>query len=139
MAYEGKRKRVHLCILDELDPYGPACASSRPKREPSASSFPSGPPPLTHPNTSEETEDPDQDHSSSSDPAFPSSHNPSKPPPIGHRLLPIISLDSEIGQADKHALKNVTRVERFIQDVVRKSVEEELVFPNFHTVVLGDG
>jgi distribution and morphology protein 12 len=35
-------------------------------------------------------------------------------------------------------LKNVTRVERFIQDVIRKTVEEELVFPNFHTLVMGD-
>ncbi|KAJ3552295.1 hypothetical protein NM688_g4224 [Phlebia brevispora] len=39
-------------------------------------------------------------------------------------------------QADKHVLKNVTRVERFIQDVIRKTIEEELVFPNFHTLVL---
>ena len=63
---------------------------------------------------------------------------PSKPPPIGQRLLPNIFIESEIGQADKHVLKNVTRVEKFIQDVIRKTVEEELVFPNFHTLVLPD-
>ena len=61
-----------------------------------------------------------------------------KPLPIGQRLLPTICIESEIGQADKHVLKNVTRVERFIQDVIRKTVEEELVFPNFQTFVLGD-
>ncbi|KAF9818639.1 hypothetical protein IEO21_02619 [Rhodonia placenta] len=61
-----------------------------------------------------------------------------KPLPIGQRLLPSIYIESEIGQADKHVLKNVTRVERFIQDVIRKTIEEELVFPNFHTLVLGD-
>ena len=61
-----------------------------------------------------------------------------KPLPIGQRLLPTIYIESEIGQADKHVLKNVTRVERFIQDVIRKTVEEELVFPNFQTFVLGD-
>jgi distribution and morphology protein 12 len=61
-----------------------------------------------------------------------------KPLPIGERLLPTIDIESEIGQVDKHVLKNVTRVERFIQDVVRKSLVDELVFPNFHTLVLGD-
>ncbi|KAG1734291.1 hypothetical protein EDB19DRAFT_1928950 [Suillus lakei] len=61
-----------------------------------------------------------------------------KPLPIGQRLLPSILIESEIGQADKHVLKNVTRVERFIQDVIRNTVEEELVFPNFHTLIIGD-
>jgi distribution and morphology protein 12 len=32
----------------------------------------------------------------------------------------------------------VTRVERFIQDVIRNTVEEELVFPNFHTLIISD-
>ncbi|KIJ94705.1 hypothetical protein K443DRAFT_109921 [Laccaria amethystina LaAM-08-1] len=82
VAYEGQRRRVHLCILDDLDPYGPAGDRQR--------------------------------------------------------LLPSIYIESEIGQADKHVLKNVTRVERFIQDVIRKTVEEELVFPNFHTIVMAD-
>lgn len=100
VAYEGERRRVHICILDELDPYGP-----HPKRD------------LTPP---------DADHPSS------------KPLPVGQRLLPSIFIESEIGQADKHVLKNVTRVERFIQDVIRKTVEEELVFPNFHTMLMGD-
>jgi distribution and morphology protein 12 len=58
--------------------------------------------------------------------------------PIAQRLLPSIYIETEIGQADKHVLKNVSRVERFIQDVIRKTVEEELVFPNFHTLILGD-
>ena len=35
-------------------------------------------------------------------------------------------------------LKNVTRAGRFIQDVIRKSIVEELVFPNPHTSILGD-
>ncbi|ESK96451.1 mitochondrial inheritance component mdm12 [Moniliophthora roreri MCA 2997] len=96
VAYEGERSRVHLCILDDLDPYAP-----RSKPSP-----------------------PDEDQRS-------------KPLPIGQRLLPSIFIESEIGQADKHVLKNVTRVERFIQDVIRKTIEEELVFPNFHTMVMG--
>lgn len=108
VAYEGERRRVHLCILDDQDPYGPA--GDRPKRR---DSLP-----------------PDLDDEAAGRPA--------KPLPIGQRLLPNIYIESEIGQADKHVLKNVTRVERFIQDVIRKTVEEELVFPNFHTLVMGE-
>ncbi|KAF9030354.1 hypothetical protein BDZ89DRAFT_1064771 [Hymenopellis radicata] len=103
VAYEGEGRRVHLCILDEMDPYGPY---PHPKRD-------STPPDLDDP-------------------------RPAKPPPVGQRLLPSIFIESEIGQADKHVLKNVTRVEQFIQDVIRKTVEEELVFPNFHTLIMGD-
>jgi mitochondrial distribution and morphology protein 12 len=116
VAYEGERRRVHICILDDLDPYGPA--GERPKRD-SASSTP-----------------PEMD-----DDLAASGINISrstKPLPIGQRLLPNIYIESEIGQADKHVLKNVTRVERFIQDVIRKTVEEELVFPNFHTLLMGE-
>ncbi|KAG2103952.1 hypothetical protein BD769DRAFT_1654766 [Suillus cothurnatus] len=108
VAYEGSRGRVHLCILDELDPYGPAC--KRPRSQTSS-------PPET-----------DEDNGK----------RDGKPLPIGQRLLPSILIESEIGQADKHVLKNVTRVERFIQDVIRNTVEEELVFPNFHTLIISD-
>jgi len=58
-----------------------------------------------------------------------------KPAPVGSRVLPQLVIESEIGDADKHALKNVSRVERFIQDALRKLLEEELVFPNFQTIV----
>jgi len=112
VAYEGERGRVHLCILDDLDPYGPA--GDRPKRDTSNT-----PPDL------------------GLDDDSPTMTRHSKPLPIGKRLLPSIFIESEIGQADKHALKNVTRVERFIQDVIRKTIEEELVFPNFHTLIMG--
>ncbi|KAI0362551.1 hypothetical protein OH77DRAFT_1416824 [Trametes cingulata] len=119
VAYEGERKRVHLCIVDELDPYGPL-GGERPKRDtPSSSGTP--------------TEGDEEALGSGA------GMRSGKPLPIGQRLLPTIDIESEIGQADKHVLKNVTRVERFIQDVVRKTVEEELVFPNFQTFVLGDG
>ncbi|KAJ4478493.1 mitochondrial distribution and morphology protein 12 [Lentinula aciculospora] len=113
VAYEGERGRVHLCILDDLDPYGPA--TERPKRDSQTL------------NASVTPED---------EPESINPPRPTKPLPIGQRLLPSIFIESEIGQADKHVLKNVNRVERFIQDVIRKAVEEELVFPNFHTLVL---
>ena len=51
------------------------------------------------------------------------------------KALPNIYIEGEIGRMDKRVLRNVTR---FIQDVIRKSIVEELVFPNFHTLVFGD-
>ncbi|GJE87052.1 mitochondrial distribution and morphology protein [Phanerochaete sordida] len=114
VAYEGERRRVHVCVVDDLDPYGPLSGERHKRDTPSSTGTPA-----------EQEEDAAQP-------------KPSKPLPIGQRLLPNIFIESEIGQADKHVLKNVTRVERFIQDVIRKTVEEELVFPNFHTLVLPD-
>ena len=105
VAYEGGR-RVHLCVLDDLDPYGPSARRSA-----------------------------NSQGSTPSDPEGDDAHE-AKPLPVGQRLLPEIFIESELGQTDKHVLKNVTRVEKFIQDVIRKTVEEELVFPNFHTLVL---
>jgi distribution and morphology protein 12 len=105
VAYEGGR-RVHLCVLDDLDPYGPSARRSA-----------------------------NSQGSTPSDPGGDDAHE-AKPLPVGQRLLPEIFIESELGQTDKHVLKNVTRVEKFIQDVIRKTVEEELVFPNFHTLVL---
>ena len=116
VAYEGQRRRVHLCILDDLDPYGPA--GDRAKRDSAGHT----PPEMLD----------DESPSSGVPPRS------SKRLPVGQRLLPSIFIESEIGQADKHVLKNVTRVERFIQDVIRKTLEEELVFPNFHTLLMDD-
>ncbi|TFL07280.1 hypothetical protein BDV98DRAFT_557571 [Pterulicium gracile] len=126
VAYEGLRRRVHLCVLDDLDPWGPAKRSPAPETSGSASdskrhSYSSLPTPVD----GDEDRDASQGHRA-------------KPLPIGQRLLPSIYIESEIGQADKHVLKNVSRVEKFIQDVIRKTVEEELVFPNFHTLVMAD-
>jgi len=56
--------------------------------------------------------------------------------PVGQKLLPHLNIDSEIGHADAHVLKNVGKVERFIADVVRKTLVDELVFPNFMTIAL---
>lgn len=123
VGYEGERRRVHLCIVDELDPYGPlGFGGDRPKRDTPSSGTP----------VEVEDEVPPSAGGNGG------GARAGKPLPIGQRLLPTICIESEIGQADKHVLKNVTRVERFIQDVIRKTVEEELVFPNFQTFVLGD-
>ena len=134
VAYEGERKRVHLCIVDELDPYGPL-GGDRPKRDtPSSTGTP------VESLADDETPAVSVPALSAGPGEGPgaTTTRAGKPLPIGQRLLPTIYIESEIGQADKHVLKNVTRVERFIQDVIRKTIEEELVFPNFQTFVLGD-
>ena len=56
--------------------------------------------------------------------------------PIGQRLLPALQIDSEIGHADVHVLRNVGKVEKFILDLVRKTMVDELVYPNYHTIAL---
>jgi distribution and morphology protein 12 len=155
VAYQGEKRRVHLCILDELDPYAPSAPHrNRDPGAPRDKSNPNSPAVMSSSQSREDlgwgpapTRSPQGPHSR----AVPLSHQSSedsmmreeserneKPLPIGQRLLPNIYIESEIGQADKHVLKNVTRVERFIQDVIRKSIVEELVFPNFHTLILGD-
>lgn len=47
----------------------------------------------------------------------------------GSRLLTNAVVESEVGQAEKHVLKNVGKVEKFVLDVVRGALESELVFP----------
>ncbi|CAO1620274.1 unnamed protein product [Parajaminaea phylloscopi] len=63
------------------------------------------------------------------------------PPPqraltVGERLLPHITLESSVGQAEKHVLRNVGKVEKFLIELIRKAVEDELVWPNFYTLAL---
>lgn len=115
LAYEASKRRIHLCILDDQDPYGPrSCSRPTPPSVEGATS------PLSPSNS--------YGYMSSS----------ATKEPAGQRLLPSIFIESEIGQADKHVLRNVSRLERFIQDMIRKTLEEELVWPNFHTILLGD-
>jgi distribution and morphology protein 12 len=123
VAYEGSRRRIHICVLDDLDPYGPAKRSPAPDTSSLSNST------KRHSGSSSTFHEGDEDSLQG---------HRTKPLPVGQRLLPSIYIESEIGQADKHVLKNVSRVEKFIQDVIRKTVEEELVFPNFHTLVMGD-
>lgn len=54
----------------------------------------------------------------------------------GNNILPSLSFESEVGQGDKHVLKNVGKVEKFIGEVLRKGLEDELVFPNYYTIDL---
>jgi hypothetical protein len=98
VAYEGPKRRVHLCIVDDLDPYGLAGDRKNRRMNISNDSLPA----------------PGAD---SGMPGTPDRLPPSPSPvdrslPIGQRLLPSILIETEIGQADKHVLRNVSRVER---------------------------
>lgn len=50
-------------------------------------------------------------------------------PTAGARILSSAVVESEVGQSDKHVLKNVGKVEKFVVDVMRTTLENEIVFP----------
>lgn len=54
----------------------------------------------------------------------------------GMNILPQVTFESEVGEHEKHVLKNVGKVEKFIAEVMRKGLEDELVYPNYYTVDL---
>lgn len=128
-SFNGPKKRVHVCLLDEHDPATPTpaltYAHSATSPDSSYPSTPAGPRyrPLLSPDMSQA-------------PPYDSRSSVHPPKPIGHRLLPALQIESEIGRADIHALRNVGKVENFILDLVRKTLVDELVFPNYHTVAL---
>ncbi|OCF30475.1 mitochondrial distribution and morphology protein 12 [Kwoniella heveanensis BCC8398] len=123
MAYSGDKHRVHLTILDDISnsSSNTASSSSNPHSQNTANNS-------THPLSNLNPA------SSLSTATGPSEDRRNLP--IGQRLLPSLQIESEIGHADAHVLRNVGKVERFIVDVIRKTLVEELVFPNFHTIAL---
>lgn len=74
-------------------------------------------------------------HLSLLDPGPASAHSPHAPAQSGgggqrsrpaERLLTDLVCESEVGQADKHVLRNVGKVEKFVLDVVRGALEVHL-------------
>lgn len=67
---------------------------------------------------------------------------PASPPPsfaakpnAANDILKNLQCDpSEVGEADKHVLRNVGKVEKFVLELVRGLLQNELVWPNFVTV-----
>ncbi|WVF70131.1 hypothetical protein IAT40_004919 [Kwoniella sp. CBS 6097] len=114
MAYSGDKHRVHLTILDDIS------SSSSNTNINSNSGTTSHPLSNLNPASGVAT----------------ATAEDRRNLPIGQRLLPSLQIESEIGHADAHVLRNVGKVERFIVDVIRKTLVEELVFPNFHTIAL---
>ncbi|ORZ13238.1 hypothetical protein BCR42DRAFT_453257 [Absidia repens] len=52
-------------------------------------------------------------------------------------LLRQVQIESVVGDEQKHVLKNVGKIERFIVDQLRKMLDDELVFPSYQCVELG--
>lgn len=44
----------------------------------------------------------------------------------GERILSNFTLETSVGQTDKHVLRNVAKVERFVVSLVRKAVGDEV-------------
>ncbi|KAI3493290.1 hypothetical protein L1887_42131 [Cichorium endivia] len=59
-----------------------------------------------------------------------------KRPSAGLNILPHLTFESEVGEHEKHVLKNVGKVEKFVAEVIRKGLEDELVYPNYYTIDL---
>ncbi|CAO3646168.1 unnamed protein product [Cunninghamella echinulata] len=52
-------------------------------------------------------------------------------------LLRHVHIESIVGDEQKHVLKNVGKIERFIVDQLRRMLDDELVFPSYQCVELG--
>jgi distribution and morphology protein 12 len=114
LALEGECRRAHLCLVEEDDDEDTEEALSPPHQQPALPGFVS----------------PSQTYL----PEY--AHPRAKKPTPGMSILPSLSFESEVGQHDKHVLKNVGKVEKFIGEVLRKGLEDELVFPNYYTIDL---
>ncbi|GBB84933.1 hypothetical protein RclHR1_11500008 [Rhizophagus clarus] len=51
-------------------------------------------------------------------------------------LLKEVFIESEIGDKEKQVLKNVGKLEKFIVDQLRKIIDEDFVFPSYHSIEL---
>ncbi|PLW24176.1 hypothetical protein PCASD_09687 [Puccinia coronata f. sp. avenae] len=56
---------------------------------------------------------------------------------IGARILPHLFVETEVGNADRHVLRNVGKVERFLTETTRSLICEELLYPTFQTFEWG--
>nr|CAG8505767.1 3276_t:CDS:2 [Entrophospora candida] len=61
---------------------------------------------------------------------FLESKNPEESP------LKDVHIESEIGDKEKQVLKNVGKLEKFIVNQLRKLIEEDFVFPSYHSIDL---
>lgn len=55
---------------------------------------------------------------------------------VQNHILQSLIVESEIGDVDRHTLKNVRKVENFILDYLRNLLNSEIVWPNYHTFIL---
>ncbi|KAJ2558161.1 Mitochondrial distribution and morphology protein 12 [Coemansia sp. RSA 1933] len=56
-----------------------------------------------------------------------------EPLPPRTSLLDSFVIRTEIGDTDYHVLKNVEKLEQFITEQLRRSIDEDFVFPSYHS------
>ncbi|KNZ43657.1 mitochondrial distribution and morphology protein 12 [Puccinia sorghi] len=66
-----------------------------------------------------------------------SAENSIKRTSIGARILPHLFVETEVGNADRHVLRNVGKVERFLTETTRNLICEEFLYPTFQTFEWG--
>ncbi|MBW0477506.1 hypothetical protein O181_017221 [Austropuccinia psidii MF-1] len=49
------------------------------------------------------------------------------------RILPQMFIETEVGNSDRHVIRNVGKVERFLTETIRKLIADELLYPTFQT------
>ncbi|KAJ1862167.1 Mitochondrial distribution and morphology protein 12 [Coemansia sp. RSA 989] len=59
-----------------------------------------------------------------------------EPDPPRTSLLDSFAIRTEVGDASQHVLKNVEKLELFITEQLRKAIDEEFVFPSYHSFEL---
>jgi mitochondrial distribution and morphology protein 12 len=104
IAVEGAKKRLHISLLDEghEDATQKAAASQNNEADSSAPVI------LTATDSR------------------PRSQQPASVQSFGARLLPFLTFESSVGEEEKHMLRNVGKVEKFVSELVRKVVEDEV-------------
>ncbi|KAI8317961.1 hypothetical protein GQ54DRAFT_300991, partial [Martensiomyces pterosporus] len=56
-----------------------------------------------------------------------------EPDPPRTSLLDGFSIRTEIGDQHRHVLKNVEKLEQFITEQLRKAIDDDFVFPCYHS------
>jgi len=62
---------------------------------------------------------------------------PIKRSSIADRILPHLFVETEVGNPDRHVLRNVGKVERFLTETTRNLICEEFLYPTFQTFEWG--
>ncbi|KAJ2887805.1 Mitochondrial distribution and morphology protein 12, partial [Coemansia aciculifera] len=56
-----------------------------------------------------------------------------EPEPLHTSLLRSFAIRTEVGDAHQHVLKNVEKLELFITEQLRQAIDDDFVFPSYHS------
>lgn len=59
-----------------------------------------------------------------------------KEPEECESLIEDIRLESELGDENKQVLKNISKIEGFLISKIKSSIDELLIFPNYHSIYI---